>query len=122
MSETRVKNKVRMRTVFISDVHLGSRGCRADLLHEFLKSVEVETLFLVGDIVDLWAMRKAFFWPQELWIPVPSDWKKNIVTGKGSSVDSAAGMALWSEVRARFRRAGSSREDSTSADQFGRAS
>ena len=37
----------------------------ADLLLEFLKSVEVETLFLVGDIFDLWAMRKGFFWPQE---------------------------------------------------------
>ena len=59
------KHKVRLRTAFISDVHLGSRGCRADLLHEFLKSVDVETLFLVGDIVDLWALRKTFFWPQE---------------------------------------------------------
>ena len=39
----------RRRAVFISDVHLGSRGCRADLLLEFLKSVEVDTLFLVGD-------------------------------------------------------------------------
>lgn len=64
MSE-KAKHKVRLRTVFISDVHLGSRGCRADLLHEFLKSIEVDTLFLVGDIVDLWAMRKNFFWPQE---------------------------------------------------------
>lgn len=58
------KHKVRLRTVFISDVHLGTRGCSADLLHEFLKSIEVDYLFLVGDIVDLWAMRKTFFWPQ----------------------------------------------------------
>jgi UDP-2,3-diacylglucosamine pyrophosphatase LpxH len=57
--------KLRLRTVFISDIHLGSRGCRADLLLEFLKSVEVDYLFLVGDIVDLWAMRKNFYWPQE---------------------------------------------------------
>ena len=56
---------MRLRSVFVSDVHLGSRGCRADLLLEFLKSVEVDTLFLVGDIFDLWAMRKSFFWPQE---------------------------------------------------------
>jgi UDP-2,3-diacylglucosamine pyrophosphatase LpxH len=56
---------MKLRTVFISDVHLGSKGCRADLLLEFLKSVEVEYLFLVGDIFDLWAMRKGFFWPQE---------------------------------------------------------
>src|SRR4051812_5026941 len=58
------KHKVRLRTVFVSDVHLGTRGCSADLLHEFLKSVEGDYLFLVGDIVDLWAMRKTFFWPQ----------------------------------------------------------
>src|SRR5262245_32635519 len=56
---------IRLRTVFVSDVHLGSRGCRADLLLEFLKSIEVDRLFLVGDIFDLWAMRKSFFWPQE---------------------------------------------------------
>jgi putative restriction endonuclease len=43
-----------------------------------------------------------FFWPQERWIPVPADWKKNIVTGKGYSVDSPAGLALWTEVRVRL--------------------
>ena len=59
------RKRVRLRTVFVSDVHLGSKGCRADLLLEFLKSVDIDYLFLVGDIVDLWAMRKTFFWPQE---------------------------------------------------------
>jgi len=43
-----------------------------------------------------------FFWPRELWIPVPNDWSKNIVTGKGYSVSSSAGAALWSEVKARL--------------------
>ena len=43
-----------------------------------------------------------FFWTQDLWIPVPSDWKKNIVTGKGYSVGSQVGMELWAEVRARL--------------------
>lgn len=56
---------MRLRSVFVSDVHLGSKGCRADQLLEFLKSVEVDYLFLVGDIFDLWAMRKNFYWPQE---------------------------------------------------------
>jgi UDP-2,3-diacylglucosamine pyrophosphatase LpxH len=65
MGNAEDRQKTKLRTVFVSDVHLGSRGCRADLLLEFLKSVEVEYLFLVGDIVDLWAMRKSFFWPQE---------------------------------------------------------
>ena len=59
------RQTIRLRTVFVSDVHLGSRGCRADLLLEFLKSVEVDNLYLVGDIVDLWAMRRNFYWPQE---------------------------------------------------------
>jgi UDP-2,3-diacylglucosamine pyrophosphatase LpxH len=59
------RQTMRLRSVFVSDVHLGSKGCRADALLEFLKSVEVDYLFLVGDIVDLWAMRKNFYWPQE---------------------------------------------------------
>jgi len=54
---------MRLRTVFISDIHLGFRGCSADLLLEFLQGVEMETLFLVGDVVDLWSMRKTLFWP-----------------------------------------------------------
>jgi UDP-2,3-diacylglucosamine pyrophosphatase LpxH len=65
MHSSGVRPTIRLRTVFVSDVHLGSKGCRADQLLEFLKSVEVDYLFLVGDIVDLWAMRKNFYWPQE---------------------------------------------------------
>ena len=48
--------EIRLRSVFVSDVHLGSRGCRARELLEFLKSVEADYLFLVGDIVDLWSL------------------------------------------------------------------
>ncbi len=43
-----------------------------------------------------------FFWPQESWIPVPSDWSKNIVTGKGYDVTTPAGSALWAQVQARL--------------------
>ena len=43
-----------------------------------------------------------FFWPRESWIPVPVDWKKNIVTGKGYSVSTSTGAALWTEVKARL--------------------
>jgi putative restriction endonuclease len=39
-----------------------------------------------------------FFWPRELWIPVPSDWSKNIVTGKGYSIETAIGTDLWNDV------------------------
>jgi UDP-2,3-diacylglucosamine pyrophosphatase LpxH len=52
------------RTVFISDVHLGTRGCQAELLLDFLRHTTCERLFLVGDIVDGWKMKAGWFWPQ----------------------------------------------------------
>lgn len=52
------------RTVWISDVHLGFRGCSADHLLDFLHSVHCEYLYLVGDIIDIWEMKKRMFWPQ----------------------------------------------------------
>ncbi len=55
---------MRVRTAFISDVHLGFKGCSADLLLEFLHAVEMDTLILVGDIIDVWSMKKSMFWPQ----------------------------------------------------------
>lgn len=55
---------LRVRTVWISDVHLGFRGCSAELLLDFLHSVECETLYLVGDIVDIWSMKRSLYWPQ----------------------------------------------------------
>ena len=64
MSPKPSKQVLRFRTVFISDVHLGFRGCRAEYLLDFLKSIETDTLYLVGDIIDLWSLKKSFFWPQ----------------------------------------------------------
>ena len=52
------------KTIFISDIHLGSRGCKADLLCDFLKNNTSENLFLVGDIIDGWRLKKKFYWPQ----------------------------------------------------------
>jgi UDP-2,3-diacylglucosamine pyrophosphatase LpxH len=52
------------RTIFISDIHLGTRGCKADLLADFLARNSCETLFLVGDIVDGWRLRQRWFWPE----------------------------------------------------------
>jgi putative restriction endonuclease len=43
-----------------------------------------------------------FFWPRESWIPVPPDWSKNIVTGKGYSLNTEAGLTLWDQVRSRL--------------------
>ncbi len=57
-------NRRRYRTVCISDVHLGFRGCSAEHLLDFLRSTECEYLYLVGDIIDIWSMKKRPFWPQ----------------------------------------------------------
>lgn len=53
------------RTGWISDVHLGTRGSQAEALLEFLKDKEFETLYLVGDLIDIWALRRTIYWPQE---------------------------------------------------------
>lgn len=50
------------RSVFISDTHLGTRGCRAEFLADFLKSISCENLFLVGDIIDGWRLKRSWFW------------------------------------------------------------
>lgn len=55
--------KRKYRTVWISDVHLGTRGCNAEMLVDFLRSIECETLYLVGDIIDGWRLRKGWYWP-----------------------------------------------------------
>jgi UDP-2,3-diacylglucosamine pyrophosphatase LpxH len=52
----------RVRAIFLSDVHLGTRGCQAERLLDFLKTHESEYLFLLGDIVDFWAMRRGVHW------------------------------------------------------------
>jgi len=53
------------RTLFLSDFHLGSRGCQARLLLDFMRFHDAETIFLVGDIVDGWRLRRGWYWPQE---------------------------------------------------------
>ena len=52
------------RTLFISDVHLGSKGCQAHLLLDFLKHNRADTIYLVGDIIDGWRLKKNWYWPQ----------------------------------------------------------
>jgi UDP-2,3-diacylglucosamine pyrophosphatase LpxH len=54
----------RYRSVFISDLHLGTPGCKAECLLDFLHHVESEYLYLVGDIVDGWRLKKRWFWPE----------------------------------------------------------
>ena len=52
------------RTIWISDIHLGTRGCKAEFLLDFLRWNESEFLYLVGDIIDGWRLRKSWYWPQ----------------------------------------------------------
>jgi len=54
----------RYRSVWISDLHLGTPGCQAHALLDFLKHVESDHLFLVGDIIDGWQLRRSWYWPQ----------------------------------------------------------
>lgn len=55
--------KTRHRTVWISDIHLGTRGCNAEMLVDFLHAIQCDTLYLVGDIIDGWKLRKGWYWP-----------------------------------------------------------
>jgi UDP-2,3-diacylglucosamine pyrophosphatase LpxH len=52
----------KVRSIFLSDIHLGTRGCQAERLLEFLREHEAETIFLIGDIVDFWAMSRGIYW------------------------------------------------------------
>ncbi len=51
-----------VRSIFLSDIHLGTRACQADRLLEFLRSYSADNVFLIGDIVDFWAMRRNIVW------------------------------------------------------------
>ena len=53
------------RTVWISDIHLGTKDCKAKELLEFIKHCRTQKIYLVGDIIDGWALKKRWFWPQE---------------------------------------------------------
>jgi UDP-2,3-diacylglucosamine pyrophosphatase LpxH len=53
------------RTIWISDLHIGSTQCQADTLLDFLKHNDSEKLYLVGDIIDFWALSKKMYWPPD---------------------------------------------------------
>jgi UDP-2,3-diacylglucosamine pyrophosphatase LpxH len=55
---------LRYRAVFISDLHLGSTSAHAEAVGDFLKRVDCETLYLVGDIVDMWRLKQRWWWPE----------------------------------------------------------
>ena len=55
----------KFRTIWISDIHLGTKGCNAAMLIDFLDHTDSETMYLVGDIIDGWRLKKKFYWPPE---------------------------------------------------------
>ncbi|MEP6955235.1 MAG: metallophosphoesterase, partial [Chthoniobacterales bacterium] len=55
----------RVRTIWLSDVHLGTRSSNAAALLEFLRDYECETLYVVGDLIDIWQLRRGVYWPQQ---------------------------------------------------------
>jgi len=63
--EASIDRTMNVRSVWISDIHLGFRGCSADYLLDFLRHIECDYLYLVGDIIDIWEMKKRLYWPQE---------------------------------------------------------
>lgn len=52
------------RSIWISDIHLGTPGCKANFLLDFLRSTKSENLYLVGDIIDGWSLQQGWYWPQ----------------------------------------------------------
>src|SRR6201989_1353680 len=55
---------IRVRTLFISDIHLGTRGCQAEKFLDFLRDYDSDLIYLIGDIVDGWQLKSGWFWPQ----------------------------------------------------------
>ncbi|MFN0264172.1 UDP-2,3-diacylglucosamine diphosphatase [Tepidamorphus sp. 3E244] len=64
MSVIKAERTRKFRTLFVSDLHLGTRGAQAEMFLEFLKEHEADTIFLVGDIVDCWRLKRGWYWPQ----------------------------------------------------------
>ena len=63
MMEEQTKTDLSCKTVFLSDIHLGFADCKAEYLLEFLNSIQCETLYLVGDIIDFWSLKRKSHWP-----------------------------------------------------------
>jgi len=64
LSEEPEPEPVIYRTLFLSDIHLGTRGCQAELLLDFFRHNDAETIYLIGDIVDGWRLKSGWYWPQ----------------------------------------------------------
>ncbi len=65
MSTNNIIPLLKYRTIFISDLHLGSKGCQSSMLLDFLRNTRSDNLYLVGDIIDGWRLKNKWYWPQE---------------------------------------------------------
>ncbi len=61
---TGIEDTQRVRTLFISDIHLGTKGCQAEKLLDFLRFYDADVIYLIGDIVDGWQLKSGWYWPQ----------------------------------------------------------
>lgn len=59
-----IVSKSAYRSIWISDIHLGTRGCKAGYLLDFLRNTDSDYLYLVGDVVDGWRLKRSWYWPQ----------------------------------------------------------
>lgn len=64
MSDIKRISPLKYRSIFLSDLHLGFRGCQARFILDFLQATQCRQLYLVGDIIDLWAMKGGVYWPE----------------------------------------------------------
>lgn len=63
-STIRFPHRVSVRAVWLSDIHLGYKDCKADYLLDFLENIDATCLYLVGDIIDVWSMKQSLYWPE----------------------------------------------------------
>ena len=63
-SDSPARPRLQVRTAWISDLHLGTPGCQAEALLAFLRDLDCQTLYLVGDIIDGWQLHRSWYWPQ----------------------------------------------------------
>jgi UDP-2,3-diacylglucosamine pyrophosphatase LpxH len=63
IAEPSLDGRRRFRTIWISDIHLGTKGCNAELLIDFLDATDSETMYLVGDVIDGWRLKRRLYWP-----------------------------------------------------------
>lgn len=64
MAEAINLEKLSFNSIWLSDIHLGYKGCRAEFLLDFLNKTRADVIYLVGDVIDFWAMKRSFIWPE----------------------------------------------------------